>query len=141
MNARQNFAPLHKKNIDPAQAKIDLLVYWLDQWALWMNNNHAEIARDTGIGGGVIGKNAISNFCVAADDSQVVWDMRREKTIKELDTLINNLRTEQPWTYWAICKHLGLMTLWKYPKLDPHEAFLNAVDELQLVVDENKLVL
>lgn len=141
MNARQNFAHTVTKNNDPQKEQKDLLTYWLDQWAMWMNNNHAEIARDTGIGGGIIGKNALSNYCVASDDCHAVWDLEREKKVKEIDCLINDLRLEQPWTYWAICKHLGLMNFWKYPKLDPQEAFINALEELQYLVEERKLVL
>lgn len=135
MNARPSYFTTSKKALTPEQQKRELLSYWLDQWALWMNNNHAEIARDTGIGGGVIGKNALSNFCVASDDCQAVWDIEREKKIKEVDALINDLRLEQPWTYWAICKHLGLMNFWKYPKLNPQEAFQNAQEELQYLIE------
>jgi hypothetical protein len=141
MNARQNFAHAVTKNNDPQKQQKDLLTYWLDQWAMWMNNNHAEIARDTGIGGGIIGKNALSNYCVASDDCHAVWDIERDKKVKEIDALINDLRLEQPWTYWAICKHLGLMNFWKYPRLDPQVAFINALEELLYLVEERKLVL
>ncbi len=126
--------------VDKEQEQRDLLIYWLDQWALWMNNNHAEIARDTGAGGESIGKNAVSNFSVAADDCHSVWDIEREKKVREIDALINDLRLEQPWTYWAICKRMGLMNFWKYPKLDPNEAFINALEELQYMCAQRKFV-
>ncbi len=122
--------------------QTEIIHHWLSQWAHWMRNNAAEIRRDVGYGHATVeGKQMITNYSTAEDDGTLIWDLRREKTVLDVDALLGDLKLQMPWTWWAICHRHGLATVWKFPRLDPEEAYWNAVEEMALLVEERGLVL
>jgi len=124
------------------QAQTEILDYWLQQWAHWMRNDAAELKRELGYGKHTTeGRHALSNYSVAAEDGALVWDIRREKTVQDVDSVIGELKRQMPWTWWAICRRHGLATVWHFRQLDPDEAYWHAVEELRLLVEERGLVL
>jgi hypothetical protein len=124
------------------QEQTEILDYWLQQWAAWMHNNAAELRRELGYGNVVAaGRHALTNYCAAEDDSGLTWDMRREKTVNDIDTVVTDLKRQMPWTWWAICRRHGLSSVWHFPRLDPDEAYWNAVEELQAATEERGMVL
>jgi hypothetical protein len=117
--------------------QTDLLQYWLDRWANSMTCGvAAAVAELNSVGHSFEGDHSISNYMTAEEDGLNADDRRDSGTVQDIGHLIDELNRVMPWTRWAIWNHYGLQrfNVWRFKQLDPVEAYINAREELRLMV-------